>query len=60
MLEWLKNNRGPHSQIMEPMGHAAPHRAAWIRSPGSETVEEINAEYPKLHDFPGMVRIMMC
>ncbi|KAG1941532.1 uncharacterized protein si:dkey-286j15.1 [Pimephales promelas] len=54
MLEWLKNNRGPHSQIMEPMGHAAPHRAAWIRSPGSETIEEINAEYPKLHDFPGM------
>jgi len=58
MIEWLKNNRSPHSQVMEFMRHTAPHRAAWIRSLGTKTVEEINAEYPRLHDSPGMVRII--
>ncbi|XDV29328.1 hypothetical protein PO909_032465, partial [Leuciscus waleckii] len=56
MIEWLKNNRSPHSQVEELMIRTAPHRAAWIRSSGTKTVEEINREYPRLYDFPGMVR----
>ncbi|CAM4577274.1 unnamed protein product [Leuciscus chuanchicus] len=32
MIEWLKNNRSPHSQVEELMIRTAPHRAAWIRS----------------------------
>ncbi|CAM4659143.1 unnamed protein product [Leuciscus chuanchicus] len=55
MIEWLKNNRSPHSQVEELMIRTAPHRAAWIRSSGTKTVEEINREYPRLYDFPGMI-----
>ncbi|XP_077100006.1 uncharacterized protein LOC143750715 [Siphateles boraxobius] len=55
MIEWLKNNRSPHSQVEELMKLTAPHRAAWIRSSGTKTVEEINREYPRLYDFPGMI-----
>ncbi|XP_067280437.1 uncharacterized protein [Pseudorasbora parva] len=55
MIEWLKNNRSPHSQVEEFIKRTAPHRAAWIRASGTKTVEEINREYPRLHDFPGMV-----
>ncbi|XP_067280459.1 uncharacterized protein [Pseudorasbora parva] len=55
MIEWLKNNRSPHSQVEEFIKRTAPHRAAWIRASGTKTVEEINREYPRLHDFPGMI-----
>ncbi|KAK9966163.1 hypothetical protein ABG768_003289 [Culter alburnus] len=55
MIDWLKNNRTPHSQVEEFMRRTAPHRAAWIRSSGTKTVEEINREYPRLHNFPGMI-----
>lgn len=60
MIEWLKNNRTSHSQEEEFMRRTAPHRAAWIRSSGTKTVDKINREYPRLHDFPGMVSVKMC
>ncbi|XP_067277997.1 uncharacterized protein si:dkey-286j15.1 [Pseudorasbora parva] len=55
MIEWLKNNKSPHSQVEEFMRHTAPHRAAWIRFPETKTIEEINREYPRLQDSPGMI-----
>ncbi|ROL44307.1 hypothetical protein DPX16_8729 [Anabarilius grahami] len=54
MIEWLKDNGSPHSQVQEFMRYTAPHRAAWIRSTGTKTIEEINREYPRLN-IPGMI-----
>ncbi|XP_067241577.1 uncharacterized protein si:dkey-286j15.1 [Chanodichthys erythropterus] len=54
MIEWLKDNESPHSQVQEFMRYTAPHRAAWVRSTGTKTIEEINREYPRLN-VPGMI-----
>ncbi|XP_049333160.1 uncharacterized protein LOC111195806 isoform X2 [Astyanax mexicanus] len=55
MMEWLKNNIRPLSQVEEYMKQTAIHRAKWIREHGSKTMEEIKREYPRLLDTPGMI-----
>ncbi|XP_066498456.1 uncharacterized protein [Hoplias malabaricus] len=55
MTEWLKNNIWPLNQVEEYMKQTAIYRAKWIRDHGSKTVQEINREYPRLLDTPGMI-----
>lgn len=56
MVEWMKVNRYPVSQVEDYMNKTALHRGKWIRSNGSKSLPEILTEFPRLVDNPGMVR----
>ncbi|XP_028826875.1 uncharacterized protein LOC114785189 [Denticeps clupeoides] len=55
MIEWLRNNIWPASQVEQYMKETAIQRAKWIRNDGSKTIMEIAKEYPRLLDTPGMI-----
>lgn len=55
MIEWLRNNIWPASQVEQYMKETAIQRAKWIRDDGSKTIMEIAKEYPRLLDTPGMI-----
>lgn len=56
MVEWLKVNKFPVSQVEDYMKQTALQRGRWIRSNGSKSLPEILEEFPRLVDNPGMVR----
>ncbi|XP_051989035.1 uncharacterized protein LOC127648409 [Xyrauchen texanus] len=53
--EWLKNNMWPADKVAEYMKETAIHRAQWIRANGTKAIEDINCEFPRLLDTPGMI-----
>ncbi|XP_034089809.1 uncharacterized protein LOC117557924 [Gymnodraco acuticeps] len=55
MVEWMKVNRYPVSQVEDYMNQTALHRGKWIRSNGSKSLPEILTEFPRLLDNPGMI-----
>ncbi|XP_034089971.1 uncharacterized protein LOC117558095 isoform X5 [Gymnodraco acuticeps] len=55
MVEWMKVNRYPVSQVEDYMSQTALHRGKWIRSNGSKSLPEILTEFPRLVDNPGMI-----
>ncbi|KAF3833196.1 hypothetical protein F7725_026861 [Dissostichus mawsoni] len=55
MVEWMKVNRYPVSQVEDYMNQTALHRGKWIRSNGSKSLPEILTEFPRLVDNPGMI-----
>lgn len=55
MIQWLRNNTWPASQVEVYMKDTATHRARWIRENGTKAIVEIIEEYPRLLDTPGMV-----
>lgn len=57
LTEWLKNNIWPPAQVAQYMLETAIHRATWIRSNGTIPLQQIFAEFPRLLDTPGMVRL---
>ncbi|XP_041833312.1 uncharacterized protein gramd4a isoform X7 [Melanotaenia boesemani] len=55
LAEWLKNNMWPAKQVTDYMRETAIHRAHWIRSNGTKSIDEINNEFPRLLDTPSMI-----
>ncbi|XP_034085470.1 uncharacterized protein LOC117554950 [Gymnodraco acuticeps] len=55
MVEWMKVNRYPVSQVEDYMNQTALHRGNWIRSNGSKSLPETLTEFPRLLDNPGMI-----
>jgi len=60
IAEWLKNNMWPADKVAEYMKETAIHRAQWIRANGTKSIEDINCEFPRLLDTPGMVGPNLC
>lgn len=58
MVEWLKHNISPTTQVNSFMEKTAVKRAEWIRINRGESFENILREYPRLFDTPGMVSMM--
>ncbi|XP_033124873.1 uncharacterized protein LOC117123132 [Anneissia japonica] len=58
MVEWLKHNIAPASQITLFMKKTAAKRAEWIRANPGQPFNNIMTEYPRLFDMPGMVSIL--
>ncbi|XP_033989623.1 uncharacterized protein si:dkey-207l24.2 [Trematomus bernacchii] len=54
MVEWMKVNRYPVSQVEDYMNQTALQRGKWIRSNGSKSLPEMLTEFPRLVDNPGM------
>lgn len=57
MVEWLKHNVSPPSQVLSFMEKTAVNRAEWIRLNPGEPFDNIIKEYPRLFNTPGKVRI---
>lgn len=60
MTQWLKNNVWPQQQVAEFMQETVVYRAQWIRTNGTKSIQDIIAEFPRLVDTPGMVRLPIC
>ena len=55
MIEWLKHNVAPSSQVNSFMEKTAVKKAEWIRKNPGQSFDNILKEYPPLFDTPGMV-----
>ncbi|KAG7224413.1 hypothetical protein INR49_015105, partial [Caranx melampygus] len=55
MVDWLKINKYPVSEVETYMKETAMHRGKWIHSNGSKSIPEILNEFPRLVDNPGMI-----
>lgn len=56
MVDWMKVNKYPVSEVEGSMKDTAIYRGEWIRSNGSKSIPEILTEFPRLLDNPGMVK----
>ncbi|KAG7238760.1 hypothetical protein INR49_031276 [Caranx melampygus] len=54
MLDWLKVNKFPVSEVEAYMKETATYRGKWIPSNGSKSIPEMLKEFPRLVDSPGM------
>ncbi|XP_049929405.1 uncharacterized protein LOC126408083 [Epinephelus moara] len=54
MVDWLKVNKYPVSEVEAYMKETVIYRGKWIRSNGSKSIPEILKEFPRLVDNPGM------
>ncbi|XP_049458324.1 uncharacterized protein LOC125904754 [Epinephelus fuscoguttatus] len=55
MVAWLKVHVLPLDTVTEYMRDTAIYRAKWIQEHGTRTVAEIQTEFPRLVDTPGMI-----
>ncbi|KAF5902298.1 uncharacterized protein DAT39_007973, partial [Clarias magur] len=55
MVDWLKVNKYPISEVENYMKETAVYRGKLIRSNGSKSIPEILEEFPRLIDNPGMI-----
>ncbi|KAK0147238.1 hypothetical protein N1851_013353 [Merluccius polli] len=54
MVEWLRTNSSPSSQVEDFMSSTAIYRAEWVRKNNSSTIEDVIKEFPRLI-CPGMI-----
>ena len=55
MIEWLKHNVVPSSQVNSFMETTAVKREEWIRKNPGQSFDNILKKYPRLFDTPGMM-----
>ncbi|XP_078030276.1 uncharacterized protein LOC144466599 [Epinephelus lanceolatus] len=55
MVDWLKVNKYPVSEVEVYMKETVIYQGKWIRSNGSKSIPEILKEFPRLVDNPGMI-----